>query len=285
VAALIAIVTLLGWIFGRGRGGDHGSQPSPAAELGPAISNNLPPGPVYAPGNGSGTISPRLGNAEALRNQGLFERDKRQDYAGAIRDFDQAIRMEPNFPETYANRGDAYLWKGDFLRAAQDYDQVLRLDPQFAQGFHRRGVIKLLLGQFRPAQEDLNLAIHSNQPNSDRPYDPIWLYLAEAKSGQNAAPDLKANAGNMNLMAWPGPVAKLFLGAATPDSVLAAARDPNPQNDNRQHCQAYYFLGEYALSHGQRASAIQLFQRSLATGQSRQFAYLLAKSELAHLRN
>jgi len=275
-AAVVAVV-LLGLLFWRGQRTDQGSQPSPPGEVKPE--------PSPGPSGESAAISPRLGNADSFRNQGLYERDKRQNYDQAIRDFDQAIRLQPNFPEAFANRGDTYLWKSDFSRAAEDYDQVIRLDPQFAQAYHRRGVIRLLWGQYRPAEEDLNLAIHSNQPNSDRPFDPIWLYLAQIKNGQNGGDDLKANAGNLNLAAWPGPVAKLFLGMATAESVLHAAQASDKQSNNRQHCQAYFFLGEYALFHGQRAAATQFFQQAVATGQTRQFAYLGAKAELARPRN
>jgi lipoprotein NlpI len=243
---------------------------SPPANPAPAVSATVPRG-----------VS---SEAASFLNKGIQDRDQGNDLDLAIGDFNQAIRLQSNFPQAYANRGDAYLFKGDLNRAAQDYDEALRPGGGFAQGFHRRGVIRFLLGQFGPAQEDLKRAIESDQPNPDRVYDPIWLYLAQAKNGQNARLDLNKYAGRLNPTGWPGPVTKLFLGTVTPESVLRAANDRDPATNSRQQCQAYFFVGEYVLFGGKRANAVQFFQRATGTREMHQFAYIAARSELSRLQ-
>ena len=47
----------------------------------------------------------------------------------AIEDYDQAIRLNPNFAEAFYNRGVAYDGKGQPDRAIEDYDQAIRLNP------------------------------------------------------------------------------------------------------------------------------------------------------------
>jgi lipoprotein NlpI len=243
---------------------------SPPASVAPAVSATVSRG-----------VS---GEAASFLNKGIQDRDQGNDLDLAIGDFNQAIRLQSNFPQAYANRGDAYLFKGDFNRAAQDYDEALRLGGGFAQGFHRRGVIRFLLGQFGPAQEDLKRAIESDQPNADRVYDPIWLYLVQADNGQNARLDLNKYAGRLNPAGWPGPVTKLFLGTVTPESVLRAANDRDAATNARQQCQAFFFVGEYFLFGGNRANAVQFFQKATGTREMHQFAYIAARAELSRLQ-
>ena len=53
--------------------------------------------------------------ANAYNNRGLV-RYKKQDYAGAIEDYDQALRIRPGLPSAYLNRAAALRANGD-LRA------------------------------------------------------------------------------------------------------------------------------------------------------------------------
>ena len=56
----------------------------------------------------------------------------------AIKDFDEAIRLNPNEPEAFFVRGDAYFKKGDYNRAMADYDQVSWLDPDHNGAYQGR---------------------------------------------------------------------------------------------------------------------------------------------------
>jgi tetratricopeptide (TPR) repeat protein len=60
-------------------------------------------------------------------------------YDRAIEDFDQAIRLNPNYALAFNNRGNAYLVKGQPDRAIEDFDQAIRLNPNFALAFISRG--------------------------------------------------------------------------------------------------------------------------------------------------
>lgn len=51
------------------------------------------------------------------------------DYDRAIRDYDQAILLNPLYANAYGNRGNAWLRKGDYDRAIADYDHCLRFNP------------------------------------------------------------------------------------------------------------------------------------------------------------
>jgi tetratricopeptide (TPR) repeat protein len=45
-----------------------------------------------------------------------------------------------NLAVAFNNRGNAYSDKGDLERAIQDYDQAIRLNPQYATAFNNRGM-------------------------------------------------------------------------------------------------------------------------------------------------
>jgi tetratricopeptide (TPR) repeat protein len=87
-------------------------------------------------------------DADAYFKRGMYyavgesgEAGSGHDYDRAIADYEQAIRLDPNRPEYYAARGDAYGNKGDDARAIADYGEVLRLKPDDAATYAKRGDI------------------------------------------------------------------------------------------------------------------------------------------------
>ena len=96
--------------------------------------------------------------AAAYNNRG-FSYDDLGEYRLAIKDFDEALRLDPNYAYAYNNRGVAYDNLGEHRRAIQDYDQALRFDPGYAIAYNSRGNAYELLGEHRRAIEDFNEAL------------------------------------------------------------------------------------------------------------------------------
>jgi Flp pilus assembly protein TadD len=96
--------------------------------------------------------------ADAFYNRGnAYGRKGQPDRA--IADFDQAIRLNPNYSEAFKDRGNAYDDKGQFDRALQDYDQAIRLNPNLALAFYDRGLAYFSKGQYDRAIADYDQAI------------------------------------------------------------------------------------------------------------------------------
>jgi tetratricopeptide (TPR) repeat protein len=95
---------------------------------------------------------------------------KKGDLKGAITDFDQAIRLNPNFALAYNNRGNARSSLGDKQSAIADYDQAIRLDANNALTYYNRGNTRRDLGDNQRAITDYNQAIRLS-PNDTHTYN------------------------------------------------------------------------------------------------------------------
>jgi tetratricopeptide (TPR) repeat protein len=84
---------------------------------------------------------------DAYLNEGRYE-----DLA--IRDYDEAIRLNPKNAAAFNNRGNLYLSKRKYDRAIQDYDEALRLDPNNALHLKNRANAFRITGQYRRAIAD-----------------------------------------------------------------------------------------------------------------------------------
>lgn len=100
-----------------------------------AHCRNRPEVTVEARINGCTTLiqSGRLDRqnlAAAFANRGLGY-SRQENYAQAIADFDQAIRLNPGLEEAWYGRGQAYtLGPADHRRAISDYGRVIELNPR-----------------------------------------------------------------------------------------------------------------------------------------------------------
>ncbi len=82
----------------------------------------------------------------------------KSDYDQAIRDFNEAIRLDPNLADAYYNRGVAHYHKGDYDQALQDYDEAIRLDPNVAEAYLGRGLAHKHKGDNDQAIQDFTTA-------------------------------------------------------------------------------------------------------------------------------
>ena len=103
--------------------------------------------------------------AIALMNRGLAYKKKSQ-WDRAIADFDEAIRLKPDFVFAFNNRGNTYYFKGHLDRAIKDYDEAIRLNPDLSEAFSNRGNIYRKQGNIDRAIMDYDKAIHLNPENA-----------------------------------------------------------------------------------------------------------------------
>ncbi|WP_017317370.1 tetratricopeptide repeat protein [Mastigocladopsis repens] len=98
---------------------------------------------------------------EVLYRQGE-EKAQRGDYQGAIADFNQFLRLNPNGFKAYYNRGLARQKLGDYKGAMIDFDMYLRFNPNDVEARCNRGLLRFELGDYKGAIADYSNTMHIN---------------------------------------------------------------------------------------------------------------------------
>ena len=81
------------------------------------------------------------------------------DPDSAIRDFDRAIQLNPDYALAYCQRGRAHMKMRDYYRAIDDATTAIRLRPDLGQAYLCRGIAYLGDDRFDRALADLAEAV------------------------------------------------------------------------------------------------------------------------------
>ena len=79
-----------------------------------------------------------------------------------IGELSQLIRLNPQDPRNYVQRGHAWGAKSEPDKAVKDFDEAVRLDPKYAAAYAGRGGIWYEKHDFDKAMSDVNRAITSS---------------------------------------------------------------------------------------------------------------------------
>jgi lipoprotein NlpI len=229
--------------------------------------------------------------AVTLNNRGNTHLGKK-DYTRAIQDYDQAIRIKPNYPEAFNNRGYAYFHKMDYDRAIQSYDQAIKLNPKYAKAFNNRGgaydekrqydraladyeaaatidprvaryrsmgLSFFYLGRMEKSAEAMAKAVNAAPQEM---YAAVWRYLAQAKSSgrQAAERELGDNTAKLKETKWPRAVIDFYLGKNSEKALYEATANPDAKKKNEQLCEANFYVAEAKLLSGNQQEAIPLLR-------------------------
>jgi len=120
-------------------------------------------------------LSPRY--VKAFLNRGIL-RARTQDAAGALSDYNTALALDPCYAEVYYNRGSLFDAQGDTDRALRDFNAAIRLNPQLEWARAGRGVIRAERGEYDQALVDLKCALQLNPTNAIAYFNMGKVYLA-----------------------------------------------------------------------------------------------------------
>lgn len=89
----------------------------------------------------------------------LWEKGKYKDPDKAVEYLNESIRLDPDNPVSFNNRGVAYYNLGNRRLAIEDFNQALKLDADYADTYNNRGVVLFELMQYQKAIEDFSRVI------------------------------------------------------------------------------------------------------------------------------
>ena len=199
--------------------------------------------------------------AIAFYNRGVSYGAK-GEHDRAIADYDQAIKLKPDYPDAFVHRGISYGAKGEHGRAIADYDQAIKLKPDYAIAFVHRGISYGAKGEYDRAIANYDQAIKLNPDYPDAFVHRGISYYAKgdydrAIADFDRAIKLKPNLADAFQNRGISYNAKGEYDRAIADYDQAIKLDP-------QNITAFYGRGASFVAKGERARAIVDYARAEA---------------------
>lgn len=90
------------------------------------------------------------------------EKSYLQDNRAAIKDYNKALRLNPDIVEIYAKRGMVKTRIGNVLGALRDFNKAIEINPQDTIAYNNRASAKGILGDVHGMLDDINQALQIN---------------------------------------------------------------------------------------------------------------------------
>ena len=94
---------------------------------------------------------------------------KSEQHSAAITDYDTAVRINPEYPDTYLDRGNSRYAIGDLEKAVKDFSEAIRLNNSWAEAYANRAVVYAEQGNTARSDQDAEkarlLGVDQNQLN------------------------------------------------------------------------------------------------------------------------
>ncbi len=94
----------------------------------------------------------------AWYNRGNIRMDS-ADYKGAIADYTECLKVDPDYWKAYINRGSARSKIKDYLGSIEDFDAMIRIDSNSLNPYVNRAMSRRMLKDYENAMKDYNKAI------------------------------------------------------------------------------------------------------------------------------
>ena len=106
---------------------------------------------------GKNPVAPASKSVDATSSR-LKDNKRAYEHEMIIRDYDQVIRLNPDFVYVYFNRGNLRCVQRDFRAGIADYSAAIERDPEFAEAYFNRGLAYLSMGDANRGIADLSKA-------------------------------------------------------------------------------------------------------------------------------
>lgn len=124
-------------------------------------------------------ISKHPNVAKLYLMRGKFRQKSMRNHRDAISDYNIVIKIAPkSYPEAYWYRGACLYHFGLYEQAIRDYSNALRLNPRWGKLYLLRAKAYAKLGMIENARKDLKLAVKHSPVYTQRARDLMKKFLA-----------------------------------------------------------------------------------------------------------
>lgn len=109
-------------------------------------------------------INPELGEKHKDAGNALF---KEGDFPGAVKEFTEGLRRDPNSKAIYSNRSAAYIKLMEPVAGLKDADKCLELDPNFVKAWARKGTCHHLMKEYHKAMNAFEQGLKLDADNKE----------------------------------------------------------------------------------------------------------------------
>ena len=203
------------------------------------------------------------------------------DFAGAIADFQQVVRIDPKFAPGYYNLGHVFYFTGDLDGASKQLDHALALDPNLPFAYFIRGLIRHAEKHNTDATADFRRSLGLNFPDAA-----FWVFICETEDGLGSAAqkdltDALAKSEIFNPDGFSAAVGNFLLGHLPEDTLIAKADSPKEDEKANHTCTAWFYAGMSQRLSKNMTAARDCFTKAIATNSKGSEEYVEAQREMA----
>ena len=189
--------------------------------------------------------------------------EKQAAYEKAVMHYTRSLRLKPDIPEGYNNRGNAYYDKGEIDKAIEDYNTAIEYNPDDALLYNNRGGVYFDEGSIDKAIEDWNKAVELNPDFAKAYYNRGNAYLVKGEidnaiKDYNKVTELNPNDADAYITRGDAYIEQSDLKRAFADFDKAIELNPDNANAYIIHGKVYHKNGNLDLAKQDYEKAIEL---------------------------
>jgi lipoprotein NlpI len=186
----------------------------------------------------------------------------KREHALAIADFDQILKLRPDWAEAYNHRGAELFKMGHIRQSLEDFDRAIELEPAQAPQHWQRGISLYYAGRYEDGRKQFEL---HQTVNGNDVENAAWRYLCMARAGTVQAARASILPIEHDSRIPMMQIYALYKGQAVVDDVLGAANagNPLPSALNERLFYAQLYIGLYYEAAGNAKAAREHIARAV----------------------